>query len=246
MQASLEKVFIRIVSGEGGEHEARDAHNRSVQVAQDLGDDSDDDLDNFQFRERTCCKCSYFAHGLLCKYHSTCCCAMCCYMFMSILSVVVRLVQYLYPYLSLVPHVRGRHELCGGVCCLQEPKVDDQAALGVLSSVICASSSFASCLLNIAPLYTLFVTRLHKTGYSLVSYARRSQASRTKMIFTMINFTDQHLLLLGIVQPSQSGLDHTDGRVPDAPHAGAYLVFFRSLTIVIFVGSGAISCLGAA
>ena len=84
VQASLEKVFIRIVSGEGGEHEARDAHNRSVQVAQDLGDDSDDDLDNFQFRERTCCKCSYFAHGLLCKYHSTCCCAMCCYMFMSI------------------------------------------------------------------------------------------------------------------------------------------------------------------
>merc|ERR1712196_353055 len=42
VQASLEKVFIRIVSGEGGEHEARDAHNRSVQVAQDLGDDSDD------------------------------------------------------------------------------------------------------------------------------------------------------------------------------------------------------------
>ena len=39
VQASLEKVFIRIVSGEGGEHEARDAHNRSVQVAQDLGDD---------------------------------------------------------------------------------------------------------------------------------------------------------------------------------------------------------------
>ena len=38
MQASLEKVFIRIVSGEGGEHEARDAHNCSVQVAQDLGD----------------------------------------------------------------------------------------------------------------------------------------------------------------------------------------------------------------
>merc|ERR1711943_161998 len=34
VQASLEKVFIRIVSGEGGEHEARDAHNRSVQVAQ--------------------------------------------------------------------------------------------------------------------------------------------------------------------------------------------------------------------
>merc|ERR1712196_763323 len=62
VQASLEKVFIRIVSGEGGEHEARDAHNRSVQVAQDLGDDSDDDLDNFQFKERTCCKCSYFAH----------------------------------------------------------------------------------------------------------------------------------------------------------------------------------------
>ena len=28
--------------------------------------------------------CSYFAHGLLCKYHGTCCCAMCCYMFMSI------------------------------------------------------------------------------------------------------------------------------------------------------------------
>merc|ERR1712100_911419 len=88
VQASLEKVFIRIVSGEGGEHEARDAHNRSVQVAQDLGDDSDDDLDNFQFRERTCCKCLYFAHGLLCKYHSTCCCAMCCYMFMSIFGAV--------------------------------------------------------------------------------------------------------------------------------------------------------------
>ena len=118
VQASLEKVFIRIVSGEGGEHEARDAHNRSVQVAQDLGDDSDDDLDNFQFRERTCCKCSYFAHGLLCKYHSTCCCAMCCYMFMSIFGASWFVWFTPLPYLPPVPAVAN---CVGAVVC--RPKV---------------------------------------------------------------------------------------------------------------------------
>jgi len=124
VQASLEKVFIRIVSGEGGEHEARDAHNRSVQVAQDLGDDSDDDLDNFQFRERTCCKCSYFAHGLLCKYHSTCCCAMCCYMFMSIFGASW-FVWFNTCTLTLLFHMFAAVTNCVGRCCLQEPKVED-------------------------------------------------------------------------------------------------------------------------
>merc|ERR1712167_49897 len=104
VQASLEKVFIRIVSGEGGEHEARDAHNRSVQVAQDLGDDSDDDLDNFQFRERTC--------------------AMCCYMFMSIFGASW-FVWFNTCTLTLLFHMFAAVTNCVGRCCLQEPKVED-------------------------------------------------------------------------------------------------------------------------
>jgi hypothetical protein len=95
-----------------------------VQVAQDLGDDSDDDLDNFQFRERTCCKCSYFAHGLLCKYHSTCCCAMCCYMFMSIFGASW-FVWFNTCTLTLLFHMFAAVTNCVGRCCLQEPKVED-------------------------------------------------------------------------------------------------------------------------
>merc|ERR1711861_83679 len=79
VQASLEKVFIRIVSGEGGEHEARDAHNRSLQVPQYV----------------------LLRHVLL-------------HVHVHFWGLVVRLVQYLYPYLT-VPHVRRRHELCGEV-----------------------------------------------------------------------------------------------------------------------------------
>ena len=94
-----------------------------MQVAQDLGDDSDDDLDNFQFRERTCCKCSYSAHGLLCKYHSTCCCAMCCYMFMSIFGASWFVWFNTYVRLTL-PHVQRPSRTVWG-CCLQEPKVED-------------------------------------------------------------------------------------------------------------------------
>ena len=43
---------------------------------------------------------------------------------------------------------------------------------------------------------------LHKTGYSLELYAYARGARRSpqkKRIFTMIEFTDQHLLIFGIV-----------------------------------------------
>ena len=89
-----------------------------------LNDDSDDDLDNFQFRERTCCKCSYFAHGLLCKYHSTCCCAMCCYMFMSIFGASW-FVWFNTCTLTLLFHMFAAVTNCVGRCYLQEPKVED-------------------------------------------------------------------------------------------------------------------------
>lgn len=123
VQASLEKVFIRIVSGEGGEHEARDAHLKSIQVARDLGDDSDDDLDNFLFVERTCCNCSYFAHGLLCKYHSSCCCGMCTYMMLYIFGAPF--VWFNTCTLTLLIHMFAALVNCVGRCCLQEPKAED-------------------------------------------------------------------------------------------------------------------------
>jgi ABC-type multidrug transport system ATPase subunit len=123
VQASLEKVFIRIVSVEGGEHEARDAHLKSIQVARDLGDDSDDDLDNFLFVERTCCNCSYFAHGLLCKYHSSCCCGMCTYMMLYIFGAPF--VWFNTCTLTLLIHMFAALVNCVGRCCLQEPKAED-------------------------------------------------------------------------------------------------------------------------
>ena len=59
------------------------------------------------------------------------------------------------------------------------------------------------CLYVYIYLYITYITWLHKTGYSLELYAyARGGARRSpqkKRIFTMIEFTDQHLLIFGIV-----------------------------------------------
>ena len=119
--------------------------------------------------------------------------------------VVVRLVQYLYPYLTL-PHVRRRHELCGEVL----PAGAEGGGLGRLGFCTYISRRRrleVSCLLEYSYMYVytyvcMQQAWLHKTGYSLELYAYARGARRSpqkKRIFTMIEFTDQHLLIFGIV-----------------------------------------------
>ena len=124
VQASLEKVFIRIVSGEGGKHAAARA-SLGRRVASDLerDEDSEDDLDDFEFVERTCCCTSYFAYGLLAKWHTCCCCALSCY---HILGVVgAPWITFSTVFFTIFFHMCSAIHACIGRCCTQAPKAED-------------------------------------------------------------------------------------------------------------------------
>ncbi|KAH8098506.1 ATPase [Aureococcus anophagefferens] len=86
-QASMEKVFIRIVAKTAADEERRlsvlDQNALGRDVASMLQEEDEEDeleaeLKAMTFRERTCCCFTRFAHKMMAKYHCGMCCTCCC------------------------------------------------------------------------------------------------------------------------------------------------------------------------
>ena len=83
--ATIEKVFIRIVSGKqdsliGDDDEVATGPRRDARLLADelQRHDQDDELDGITFFEKTCCGCSRFAHAALAKWNCLFCFTACC------------------------------------------------------------------------------------------------------------------------------------------------------------------------
>jgi hypothetical protein len=123
VQASLEKVFIRIVAGESGDiHEQSSLGRRVAGDLQADDDDAERDVDDFVFDEPTCCRCSRFAHNTLAKYHASCCCVMSVYQILG--SIGAPWIVFNTGLLTIAFHLFSAITNCVGVCCIQAPPKD--------------------------------------------------------------------------------------------------------------------------
>ena len=123
VQASLEKVFIRIVAGESGDiHEQSSLGRRVAGDLQADDDDAERDVDDFVFAEPTCCRCSRFAHNTLAKYHASCCCVMSVYQILG--SIGAPWIVFNTGLLTIAFHLFSAITNCVGVCCIQAPPKD--------------------------------------------------------------------------------------------------------------------------
>ncbi|KAH8060351.1 ATPase [Aureococcus anophagefferens] len=123
VQASLEKVFIRIVAGESGDiHEQSSLGRRVAGDLQADDDDAESDVDDFVFAEPTCCRCSRFAHNTLAKYHASCCCVMSVYQILG--SIGAPWIVFNTGLLTIAFHLFSAITNCVGVCCIQAPPKD--------------------------------------------------------------------------------------------------------------------------
>ncbi|KAH8050055.1 ATPase [Aureococcus anophagefferens] len=120
VQASLAKVFIRIVAGESGDiHEQSSLGRRVAGDLQADDDDAERDVDDFVFAEPTCCRCSRFAHNTLAKYHASCCCVMSVYQILG--SIGAPWIVFNTGLLTIAFHLFSAITNCVGVCCIQAP-----------------------------------------------------------------------------------------------------------------------------
>jgi ABC-type multidrug transport system ATPase subunit len=133
-QASMEKVFIRIVAKTAADEERRlsvlDQNALGRDVASMLQEEDEEDeleaeLKAMTFRERTCCCFTRFAHKMMAKYHCGMCCTCCCVFCWSILQCPCCIFfHWTACWVCLLHFLTIFCNACGA-CCLPAPKAED-------------------------------------------------------------------------------------------------------------------------